>query len=184
VPDPKHQIAVEGPLLERVRRQALLLLVRILRVPYRALTLPLKELRGEIASLRAAAVESLAYVGVELRRLGDLVEQGGAKPKTGTEETALAGFDLRGPVLVVGSRGQKAGTSLTSRGYDVTQVDRLEGWDPGERRFGAVIYMGEGSEPNTADLQRIAELLSQDGALVMGVATGLGDNGAGTTNSG
>jgi hypothetical protein len=178
VPDRKQEIAVEGPLLERIKRRGLLLLVRLLRLPYRALTLPLKELRGEIGSLRAAAVESLAYVGVELRRLGDLVEQG-SREALGPEETALAGLDVRGPVLVVGRRGQRAGVSLTSHGYDVTQVDALEDWDAGGRRFGAVLYMREASEPNAGELQRIAELLSRDGALVMGVAAGLGGNGSG-----
>jgi hypothetical protein len=184
VPDPKREIAVEGPLLERVKRHALLLLVRLLRLPYRLLTLPLKELRGEVASLRAAAVESLAYVGVELRRIGDLVEQGGSKDAPAPDQTGLAGLDIHGPVLVVGQRGRQAGVSLTSRGYDVTQVDGLEDWDAGERRFGAVLYMGEASHPDAAELQRIAELLSQDGALLMGVATGLGGNGAGTTTPG
>ncbi len=178
MPDRKQEIAVEGPLLERIKRRGLLLLVRLLRLPYRALTLPLKELRGEIGSLRAAAVESLAYVGVELRRLGDLVEQG-SRDALGPEETALAGLDVRGPVLVVGRRGQRAGVSLTSHGYDVTQVDALEDWDAGGRRFGAVLYMREASEPNAGELQRIAELLSRDGALVMGVAAGLGGNGSG-----
>jgi len=184
VPDRKRQIAVEGPLLERVKRHALLLAVRLLRVPYRALTLPLKELRAEVASLRAAAVESLAYVGVELRRLGDLVEQGGEKaaPTSAaptSEETALASLDVRGPVLVVGRRGQRAGASLTSRGYDVTQVDGLEGWDAGERVYGAVLYMGDAPQPDAGDLQRIGELLARDGALVMGVAAGLDGNGSG-----
>jgi hypothetical protein len=81
-------------------------------------------------------------------------------------------------VLVIGRRGQKAGLSLTSRGYDVTQVDVLEDWDAGGRRFGAVLYMRDASETEAADLQRIAELLSQDGALVMGVASGMGSNGS------
>jgi hypothetical protein len=178
MPDRKQEIAVEGPLLEKVKRRTLLFLVRLLRLPYRALTLPLKELRGEVASLRAAAVESLAYVGVELRRIGDLVEQGGSKAPPTPEETALAGLEVRGPVLVIGRRGQKAGLSLTSRGYDVTQVDVLEDWDAGGRRFGAVLYMRDASETEAADLQRIAELLSQDGALVMGVASGMGSNGS------
>ena len=178
MPDPKHQIAVEGPLLERFKRQALLLLVRILRLPYRALTLPLKELRGEVASLRAAAVESLAYVGVELRRLGDLVEQGASRPAPTSSETALAGLNLHGPLLVVGRRGQRTGMSLTSRGYDVTHVEGLDDWDDGGRRFGAVLYMGETAEPSAAELQRIGELLSDDGALVMGVADGHSGNGS------
>jgi hypothetical protein len=39
--------------------------------------------------------------------------------------------------------------------------------------------MRDASEGGAADLQRIAELLSQDGALVMGVAGGLGGNGSG-----
>jgi hypothetical protein len=179
VPDPKQEIAVGGPLVERVKRRAMLILIRLLRLPYRVLSLPLRELRGEVASLRAAAVESLAYVGVELRRIGDLVEQGGAKAAPTPEETTLAGLDVRGPLLVVGRRGQKAGASLNSRGYDVTQVDALEGWDAGGRRFGAVLYMGETHEPNATDLQRIGELLDRDGALVMEVATGSAGNGSG-----
>jgi hypothetical protein len=179
VPDSKQEIAVEGPLLEKIKRRALLLLLRLLRLPYRLLTLPLKELRGEVASLRAAAVESLAYVGVELRRIGDLVEQGASKSTPTPEETALAGLEVRGPVLVIGRRGQKTGVSLTSRGFDVTQVDALEDWEAGGRRFGAVLYMGEPSELDAGELQRIGELLSHDGALVMGVATASSDNGSG-----
>jgi hypothetical protein len=176
VPDPKQDVAVGGPLLERVQRRASLLLIKLARLPFWILGLPLRQLREEVMSLRAAAVESLAYVGVELRRLGDLVEQ---KPTTGTpEETALAGLEVSGPVLVVGSRGQKTGVSLTSRGYDVTQVSGLEDWDAGGRRFGAVIYMGEAARPDAAELQRIADLLSEDGTLVMGVAGGSAANGS------
>jgi hypothetical protein len=166
VPDPKQEIAVEGPLLERLKLRALTLLVRLLRLPYRLLTLPLKELRAEVASLRAAAVESLAYVGVELRRLGDLVEQGGAKAAPTPEETALAGLEVHGPVLV-GRRGQKAADALASAGYDVTQVDGLEDLDAEGGHFGAVLYMREPSEANGADLQRIGDLLSQEGALLV-----------------
>jgi rhodanese-related sulfurtransferase len=167
VPDPKQEIAVEGPLLERLKLRALTLLVRLLRLPYRLLTLPLKELRAEVASLRAAAVESLAYVGVELRRLGDLVEQGGAKAAPTPEETALAVLEVHGPVLVVGRRGQKAADALASAGYDVTQVDGLEDLDAEGGHFGAVLYMREPSEANGADLQRIGDLLSQEGALLV-----------------
>jgi hypothetical protein len=176
VPDPKQEIAVGGPLLERVKRRTMLLLVRLLRLPYRVLTLPLRELRGEVASLRAAAVESLAYVGVELRRIGDLVEHGASKSAPTPEETTLARLDVGGPLLVVGRRGQQTGVSLTSRGYDVTQVDDLEGWDARGQRFGAVLYMGEKPEPNAVELERIGELLSRDGALMMGV---VGDAGGG-----
>ena len=178
MPDPTQEIAVEGPLLEKVKRHALLWLVRLLRLPYRILTLPLKELRGEVASLRAAAVESLAYVGVELRRIADLVEERGPKAAPTPEETALVGLDMHGPVLIVGRRGQRTGVALTSRGYDVTQVDGLEDWDAGGRRFGAVLYMRDAAEGDAAELQRIAELISQDGALVMGVADGVGGNGS------
>jgi hypothetical protein len=161
-------------------RRTMLFLVRVLRIPYHLLTLPFTQVRGEIASLRAAAVESLAYVGVELRRIGDLVESGAAKSATTPEETTLARLEVRGPLLVVGRRGQQTGASLTSRGYDVTQVDDLEGWDAGGRRFGAVLYMGDTSEPDAVELERIGELLSRDGALVMGVVGGSGrGNGSG-----
>jgi hypothetical protein len=194
VPDPRQEIAVEGPLLERVKRRAVLLLMRLLRLPYRALTLPLKELRGEVASLRAAAVESIAYVGVELRRLGDLVEQGASKTAPAVNATAgeatavvevpfafrsLAGVESPAPVLVIGSRGRQAGVSLTSLGYEVTRVDGpLTEWDAADHRFRAVLYMGDGSQPDPAELERIGELLSDDGILVMGVAFGFGDSGS------
>jgi hypothetical protein len=179
VPDPKQEIAVGGPLLERLKRKLALLLVLVLRIPYRVLTLPLRELRGEVASLRAAAVESLAYVGVELRRIGDLVERSGsAEPAPTPEEAALARLDASGPVLVVGPGGQKTGVSLTSRGYDVTQVDGLEGWDPGGRRFGAVLYMADAGQPDRAELRRIGDVLSDDGLLLMGIAGGAAGNGS------
>jgi hypothetical protein len=178
VPDRKHQIAVEGPLLERARRQALLLLVRLLRLPYRLLTLPLRQLRMEVASLRAAAVESLAYVGVELRRLGDLVEERGSRSAPTPSEATLARLDVRGPVLVIGRRGQRTGTALSSHGYDVTQVDGLEDWDAGARRFGAILYMGEPPEPDAAELQRIGDLLDRDGTLLLEVAAGRAGNGS------
>lgn len=194
MPDPKEEIAVGGPLLERVKRRALLLVVRLLRIPYRLLTLPLRELRGEVASLRAAAVESIAYVGVELRRLGDLVEQG-SRAAPAPEVTAagegialvevpfafrsLAGVETSAPVLVVGSRGRQAGLSLTSLGYDVTLLDGpLKDWEASDRRFRAALYMGEGPRPDPAELERLGELLSDDGILVMGVAFGFGANGS------
>jgi hypothetical protein len=177
VPDPKQEIAVGGPLVERLKRRAILLIVRILRLPYRALTLPLKELRGEVGSLRAAAVESLAYVGVELRRLGDLVERSGSVTTApAPEAAALAGVNTPGPVLVVGSRGRRAGASLTSLGYDVTQVDVLQDWDAGERHFAAVLYLGEAPRPDPAELRRIGDLISDDGTLVMGLT--FGSNGS------
>ena len=179
MPDLKQEIAVGGPLLERGARRAKLVLIRLLRIPYHLLLLPFSQLHGEIASLRAAAVESLAYVGVELRRIGDLVESGASKSAPTPEETTLARLDVHGPLLVVGPRGHQTGASLTSRGYDVTQVDDLEGWDAGGRRFGAVLYMGETSKPNAAELERIGELLSNDGALVMGAVDGPGGNGSG-----
>ena len=125
VPDHKQDIAVGGPLLERVQRRVILLLIQLVRFPFRILGLPLRQLRDEVKSLRAAAVESLAYVGVELRRLGDLVEQGARKGPP--EETALAGLDLSGPVLVVGSRGQQ--------GRCLAHLARLRR-DPGERAGG------------------------------------------------
>lgn len=178
MPDRKQDIAVGGPLLERMRRGAILSLIRLVRLPFRILGLPLRQLREEVKSLRAAAVESLAYVGVELRRLGDLVEQGTTNGTPTPEETVVAGLDVSGPVLVVGSRGQKAVVSLTSRGYDVTQVNGLEDWDAGGRRFGAVLYMGEATRPDAAELERIADLLSEDGTLVMGVASGSGAHGS------
>jgi hypothetical protein len=192
VPDPKQEIAVGGPFLERLQRRTILLLVRVLRIPFRALTLPLRQLREEVKSLRAAAVESLAYVGVELRRLGDLVEQGasGAEPDVtaAAEATAvvevpfafrsLAGVDSPAPVLIVGSRGRDAGVSLTSLGYEVTRVEGpLGDWDAADHRFNAVLYMGD-AQPDPAELRRAGELLADDGILVMGVAFGFGANGS------
>jgi hypothetical protein len=179
MPDRGKQIAIEGPLLERTKRGLFMFVIRVLRLPFRLLSLPLRQLRDEVVSLRAAAVESLAYVGIELRRLGDLVEQSGAERRGPTpEEAALAGLPASGPVLVVGSRGQEAGVSLTARGYDVTQVDGLDGWDPGGRRFGAVLYMREPAQPDPAELRRIGDLLSEDGVLLMGITSGSGGNGA------
>jgi hypothetical protein len=82
-------------------------------------------------------------------------------------------------VLVVGSRGRQVGVSLTSLGYDVTQVDGpLEDWDAADRRFQAVLYMRDTARPDPDELQRIGDLLSHEGILVMGVAFGFGANGS------
>jgi hypothetical protein len=196
MPDPKRQMAVEGPLLERVKRQTLLFLLRFLRLGYRALTLPLKEVRAEVASLRAAAVESLAYVGVELRRLGDLVEQGrGAGEGQVAEHGAplaagstiveapfafrcLADVESPGPILVVGEKGAAIDASLSSLGYEVTHVHSLEELVDEPTGFGAVLYLP--SHPDGGELERIGTLLSDSGVLVMSVPFGsAGGNGAG-----
>jgi hypothetical protein len=82
-------------------------------------------------------------------------------------------------VLVVGSRGRQVGVSLSSLGYDVTQVDgSLKEWDAADQRFRAVLYLGDAAQPDPAELKRIADLLTDDGILVMGVAFGFGANGS------
>jgi hypothetical protein len=185
---------VGGPVLERAKRWLMLLAIRILRLPLRLLTLPLTQLRHEVMSLRAAAVESLAYVGVELRRLGDLVERGGSPeaagaPANGTGTSvievpfafrSLGEVDAPGPVLVVGPRGREIARSLSSLGYEVVRVDgRLEDWDPAGRRFPAILHMGRPAQPAGEELARIRDLLVDGGVLVMSVAFGLsGANGS------
>ncbi|HSD25244.1 MAG TPA: hypothetical protein VLB79_13065, partial [Solirubrobacterales bacterium] len=140
MPDPAQEIAVGGTFLERIRRRLWLSTVRVLRYPYLVLTLPLRQLRGEVISLRSAAVESLAYVGIELRRLGDLIERGESRavPRPAGSASnglttdsveipfafrSLAGIEPPGPVLVVGSRGRGLGVSLAALGFDVTLLD-------------------------------------------------------------
>ena len=195
MPDPDQQIAIGGPLLERLKRNAMLVAIRILRVPFRALTLPLKQLRHEVMSLRAAAVESLAYVGVELRRLQTLIEQGGvAAPQTAAPSAAgdattvvelpfvfrsLAAIEPPAPVLVAGGAGREIGASLRSLGYEVTEVGDLpDDWDQ-ERRFQAVVWIGQLAQPGVAEVKRLGGVLADGGILVMGLPFGLvGGNGA------
>ncbi len=142
-------------------------------------------------SLRAAAVESLAYVGVELRRLGDLVEDGAASrgpAATGEATTlveapfafrSLGGVEAPGPVLVAGPAGREIGRSLSSLGYEVTLVDgRLADFDADDHRFQAVLYMGGPAQPAPGELERIRDLLADGGVLVISIAFGLsGSNG-------
>jgi hypothetical protein len=196
VPDPDQKIAVGGPLLERLIRSATLLAIQILRVPLRALTLPLKQLRHEVMSLRAAAVESLAYVGVELRRLQTLIEQGGvagpgasAEPRNARDATSvvelpfvfrsLAAIEPSGPVLVAGGAGREVGASLRSLGYEVTEVGEVpDDWDE-EPRFQAVVWIGQPAQPGAADVKRLGRVLADGGILVMGLTFGLAvGNGA------
>ncbi len=174
-------------------RWLMLLAIRILRLPFRLLTYPLTQLRHEVVSLRAAAVESLAYVGVELRRLGDLVERGGSEaagaPANGAGTSvievpfafrSLGEVDAPGPVLLVGPRGREIARSLSSLGYEVVQVDgRLEDWDAAGRRFPAILHLGRPAQPAGDELARIRDLLVDGGVLVMSVAFGIsGANGS------
>src|SRR5918996_1649744 len=136
VPDLQQEIAVGGPPLERLARRAKLLLIRLLRIPYHLMLLPFSQLRGEIASLRAAAVESLAYVGVELRRIGDLVESGAPNSALTPEETTLARHDVHGALLsrdgalVMGAPG---GGNGSGNGFDEGALAELGGWAVAER---------------------------------------------------
>jgi hypothetical protein len=172
VPDPVEEIAVKGPPRERALRRARELLVGLIRFPIRLLTLPLRQVREEVAALRAAAVDSLAYVGVELRRLGDLVERGGGQgigaAANGSAGAAgfgeLAGVEAPGPVLVIGVRAAEVAPSLVSLGYEVELAPaglQDGGADP-ERRFAAALYLGDGPGVDSAELERI------EGRLVAG----------------
>jgi hypothetical protein len=194
VPDPKEKLAVGGPLLERVKASLLLLAVRLVRLPIRVLTFPISQLREEVRSLRAAAVESIAYVGVELRRLGDLIEQGssakeqaiaggpGAAGRTADVVEfpfafrSLAGVASPGPVLVVGAGGRGIDRSLASLGYEVSRVGRLEDIGGEAGGFEAVLYLS--AHPDPGALERIDALLAEGGILVMSVPFGAtGGNG-------
>lgn len=172
MPDPVEKIAVKGHPRERALRRARELLNAFIRLPIRLLTLPLRQVREEVAALRAAAVDSLAYVGVELRRLGDLVERGGA-PGIGAAANGsvgsagfgeLAGVEAPGPVLVVGARAAEVAPSLASLGYEIELAPaglQDDGADP-DRRFAAALYLGDGPGVDSAELERI------EGRLVAG----------------
>jgi hypothetical protein len=188
---------VGGPLVERIKRGLMLLAVRLVRLPIRILTFPISQLRDEVRSLRAAAVESIAYVGVELRRLGDLIEQGSsarepaitAAPSAGgrTADVVelpfafrnLAGVESPGPVLVVGAGGRGIDGSLASLGYEVSRVGRLEDIGGDQGGFGAVLYLS--AHPDPGALERIDAVLADGGVLVMSVPFGAtGGNGTDT----
>ncbi len=174
-----------GPLLERVKRSLLLLAVHLFRLPIRILTFPISQLREEVRSLRAAAVESIAYVGVELRRLGDLIEHGSStrEPAIAAGPLAagrmadvvelpfafrsLAGVASPGPVLVVGAGARGIDRSLASLGYEVSRVGRLEDTVGREGGFQAVLYLS--AHPDPGALERIDALLAEGGTLVMSV---------------
>jgi hypothetical protein len=142
MPNLQQQKELAGPLVERTARRVIVAVKQVLMAPYWILTLPFRQLRGEIMSLRAAAVESIAYVGVELRRLGDLLEQSEApKPaavapaevlQNGTATAiveapfvfrSLASLQAPAPVLIVGPQGRDVGVSLASLGYEVSLLD-------------------------------------------------------------
>jgi hypothetical protein len=140
MPNLKQQKELAGPLVERTARRVIVAVKQVLMAPYWILTLPFRQLRGEIMSLRAAAVESIAYVGVELRRLGDLLEQSEApKPEAMAEAPqngaataivevpfvfrSLASLKAPAPILIVGPHGRDVGVSLASLGYEVSLLD-------------------------------------------------------------
>jgi hypothetical protein len=207
MPNLQQQKELAGPLVERTTRRVIVAVKRTLMVPYWILTLPFKQLRGEIMSLRAAAVESIAYVGVELRRLGDLLEQSEARkpaavaaagaPQNGAATAivevpfvfrSLASLKSPAPILIVGPNGRDVGVSLASLGYEVTLLDpsgtasehpklelvreRLTGWDPGDRRFDAILSIGDPTVPGEEGIERIGELLAPKGLLVITVPFG------------
>jgi hypothetical protein len=201
MPTPHEEKVLGGPLAERAKRRLIVLIKKVLMVPYWVFTLPFRELRGEILSMRSAAVESIAFVGVELRRLSDLLEGSGVKPggapvgaapQRNGEPTAmveapivfrsLAGLESPASVLIIGSSGREVGASLASFGHQVTILDpdgsisdprltvvpeRLTDWDPGDRRFQAILQVGESDQSDPADLERISQLLASDGILVI-----------------
>jgi hypothetical protein len=201
MPTPQQQKELSGPLSERTKRRIVVAIKRILMVPYWLFTLPFRELRGEIKSMRAAAVESIAFVGVELRRLSDLLERGaatqapavaGSHPQNGEPPAlveapivfrSLAGLEAPASVLIIGSDGREVALSLASFGHRVTILDpngvtsddprvevvsdELADWDPGDRRFQAILQMGDSEQPDPAGLERVSRLLASDGILVV-----------------
>jgi hypothetical protein len=207
MPNPQQEKELGGPLAERAKRRLVVLVKRILMVPYWLFTLPFRELRGEIKSMRAAAVESIGFVGVELRRLSDLLERGaatqapavaGSHPQNGEPDAiveapfvfrSLAGLESPASVLIIGSNGRELGISLASLGHRVTIIDPngsasddpslevvaegLTDWDPGDRRFQAILQTGQSEQPDPAVLERVSKLLASDGILVVtrGAAT-------------
>jgi hypothetical protein len=165
----------------------MLFAVRLARLPIRILAFPITQLREEVTSLRAAAVESIAHVGVELRRLGDLIEHGSSSsgpmitagsPGGGTAEIvevpfafrSLAGVELPGPVLVLGAGCRGIDRSLASLGYEVSTADRLEDLGGEGRSFQAVLYLS--AHPDPSELERIDGVLGEGGTLVMSVPFG------------
>jgi hypothetical protein len=191
-PNLHQRSLLAGPPVERAKQALILMIKRLLAIPYRLLTLPIRELRGEVGSLRSAAVESIAYVGVELRRLGDLIEHGGsvqADPGSSAAVTSLieapfvfrslAGLEPPASVLIAGASGGSLGTSLSSFGYEVTAIEQsIAEWDAGDRSFQAVLCMGDSSLNPTA-IERIERLLAADGVLVISHRFGSGyDQGA------
>ena len=193
MPDREQQIALGGPLKERTLRRVVELAGRLILFPWRVITLPLRQLRGEVRSLRSAAVESLAYVGVELRRLGDLIERGNMAPPaeepTGGEGDPereltfgeLAGIDAPGPVLVVGARGRQIARSLASLGYEVELAPAGLEPDSQGREFAAALYLSDGPVLDPAEIERIEDRLAGGAPLVITLRSE--SNGASSSGS-
>jgi hypothetical protein len=161
----------------------------------------LKGLRQEVRQLGGASVESLGYVGRELRNLAGALEAGGHS-RLGSHACqdlieapfvfrSLAGIQPPARVLTVGGSGSLC-LSLASLGFDVTALDprgvvlehprleaidqRLEDWDPAAGDFAAIILTGRDQAGYTAGLERLGDLLAPGGILVLTVP--LGSDGA------
>ena len=123
-------------------------------------------------------MESIAYVGIELRRLGDLLEREGSTPPLEAPFVfrSLAELQPPAPILIVGSAGRPVGASLASFGYEVTVVDEpLTDWDAGDLSFKAVLRVGESDQPDPSMLKRIDGLLARDGILVVSMPFGFSE---------
>jgi 2-polyprenyl-3-methyl-5-hydroxy-6-metoxy-1,4-benzoquinol methylase len=178
-------------------------LKRLLTLPFRTLE-QVHRLRAELSTYSTASVESVSYLGAELRSLSfslneqlpKLIEEVSALRQALEREghveldeeafvlRSLEGIETPARVLQVGAGDGGLASSLVSLGHEVTVLDPegspvedsrvkvisepLEDWKVQPGSFDAILCA---SVIDRASLERLMEMLTAEGRLVLGEST-------------
>jgi hypothetical protein len=169
----------------RAVRNALRAIARFFKRAFAALLFPLtltrqmsqlseqmSRLAEQIGILAAASVESVSYVGVELRRItslleDELTESGASVAEVPFAFRSLASVDPPARILISGVGNSALDRSLEAIGYEVTYLGEGAQELSGGKRFDAILSGSGGARVDS--LAGFAESLKEDGLLVLAV---------------